>query len=182
MAETITIARPYARAAFEQAHATGELNRWSNLLQVAAFIAADPSMRSLLENPKLSAQEKSNLMLDLCGEVLKDDIPEAGRNFISLLADNRRLTVLPHITAIFETLRTEAEKTIQAQLVTAFTITDTQRKKIAKALKAKLKRNVELECTVDESLIGGAMIRAGDLVIDASVQGQLERLAAALRH
>lgn len=182
MAETTTIARPYARAAFEEAQASGELNRWSELLQAAAAVAADASMRSLLANPKVNHQEKANLLLDICSEICKDGIPDAARNFIMLLAENLRLPALPQIAAIFEKLRADAEKTVQAQLVTAFAISDAQRKKIAKALKARLKRNVELECAVDNSLIGGAIIRAGDLVIDGSVRGQLDRLAAALRH
>jgi F-type H+-transporting ATPase subunit delta len=182
MAETITIARPYARAAFEQAYAAGDLNKWSALLQAAALVAGDASMRSLLGSPRLSSQERADLVLGICSEVCKEGIPEVGRNFVLVLAENRRLDVLPQISVLFEGLRAEAEKTIQAQLVTAFAVSDAQRKKVAKALKARLKRDVELECAVDESLIGGAIIRAGDLVIDGSVRGQLDKLAAALRH
>lgn len=182
MAETITIARPYARAAFEQAFEAGELSKWSDLLQVAAYITMDTSVRPLLANPKLNAGEKTELVLGICAEVCQDGIPEAGRNFVALLAENNRLIVLPQITAVFEHLRAEAEKTIQANLVAAFAVSDAQRKKIAKALKSRLKREVEIECTVDKSLIGGVVIRAGDLVIDGSVRGQLNKLATALRH
>lgn len=181
MAEMITVARPYARAAFEEAQAAGELNIWSDLLQVAAVIAVDVSMWSLLASPKLSHQEKVDVILDICSEVCKGGIPKAGHNFFTLLAENRRLVALPQIAAIFEVLRADAEKIVQAQLVTAFAVSDTQRKRVIKSLKARLKRNVVLECKVDEALIGGAIIRAGDVVFDGSVRGQLHKLATTLR-
>lgn len=186
MAESITIARPYARAVFEAAQATDTLAPWSTLLQTAAQVTAAETLRDWLTNPKLSAQEKADLVLDVCRELYEKsgagELPEAGRNFIYLLAENQRLDVLPDIAAIYEMLRAEAEKTVHAQLITAFAVNDKQRDKIAKKLKARLKRTVVLECTVDPALMGGAIIRAGDLVIDGSVRGQLNRLAAALQH
>ncbi len=175
-----TIARPYARAAFEDAYASGELQRWSDLLQAATIVAAEPSMRGLLVTPQLSYQQKAELLLDICSEVCTAGIPEAGRHFITLLAENHRLTVLPYIVILFEKRRAEAEKTVQAELVSAFPVTDAQRDQIAAGLQARLKRTILLDCQVDESLIGGAIIRAGDLVIDGSVRGQLQKLATAL--
>ena len=180
MAETTTIARPYARAAFEEAEASGELKRWSELLQAAAVVAADPSMRALLATPQLSYQQKAELLLDICSAVCTDGIPEAGRHFITLLAENRRLAVLPYIVVLFEKRRAEVEQTVQAELVSAFPISDAQRDEIAEGLKARLKRTIMLDCKVDQSLIGGAIIRAGDLVIDGSVRGQLQKLATVL--
>jgi F-type H+-transporting ATPase subunit delta len=97
------------------------------------------------------------------------------------LAENHRLYTIPEIATIFEELRKEAEKSVQAQIISAYPITDAQRNSIAKGLKAKLNRDVVLECAVDESLISGAIIRAGDLVIDGSARGQLAKLATTLR-
>ena len=179
MAEIITIARPYARAAFEYAQAKkGGLKRWSEMLQLAAIIVADPAMHRLLANPKVSDEDKVNLILDIGGKTFSKE----GENFIRLLADNGRLTELPEILVIFEKLRADAEKTIHAELISPFDVTDEQRDKVAAALKARLKRDVVIESKIDESLIGGAIIRAGDLVIDGSARGQLAKLATALRH
>lgn len=180
MAETTTIARPYARAAFEQAQETGNLQACSDLLQLAALIITDKDMHQLLLHPKLGTREKAKLLLDMCSEIYRNDIPETVRNFIGLLAENRRLTAIPEIALIFEKLRAEAEKTIQAQLISAFAVTEEQRHKIAEGLKKRLKRDIVLESSVDESLLGGVIIRAGDLVIDGSARGYLNKLAAAL--
>ena len=181
MAETTTVARPYARAAFEQAFATQELKRWSDLLQTATVVAADPSMRELLTSPQVGYQQKADLLLDIASEVCTDGIPEQARNFIVLLAQNRRLGLLPPIAALFEKLRAEAEKTVDAEVVSAFPVDDAQRDEIAQGLEKRLKRSILLHCKVDQSLIGGAIIRAGDLVIDGSVRGQLQRLGAVLQ-
>ncbi len=180
MAETTTIARPYARAAFAAAFAAGELKLWSDLLQTATVVAADPGIRTLLATPQISYQQKADLLLDIGNEVCADGVPDAARNFITLLAQNRRLEVLPQIVVQFEKLRAEAEKTLQAELISAFPVSDKQRDTIAAGLQARLKRQVALECKVDQSLLGGAIIRAGDLVIDGSVRGQLQRLTTAL--
>jgi F-type H+-transporting ATPase subunit delta len=178
MAETTTVARPYARAAFEYAHGRkGGLKKWSQMLQLAADVARDPGARALFGNPEISDDDRVGLIFDIGGE----KFDEAGRNFIKLLAENGRLAILPEIAAIFETLRAEAEKTIHAELTAAFALSEEQREKIAAALKGRLKRDVKLECVVDEALIGGAIIRAGDLIIDGSAKGQLAKLGVALR-
>lgn len=183
MAETTTIARPYARAAFEQAEAKrGGLKRWSDMLGTAAVVAADPAMQRLLANPRLSPQQKADLVIDLCNEIPESAHPTREcQNFIRLLAENRRLALLPEIYALYERLRTEAEKTIQAEVISAFDLSEEQRARIAESLKAKLKREIELEVKVDEALLGGAIIRAGDLVIDGSARGRLAKLGSALR-
>ena len=183
MAERTTVARPYAKAVFEQAQAKkGGLKQWSELLQVAALVATDESIRPVLASPRLSAEEKADLLLDICSEVYgnKNIWKQAG-NFIKLLAENHRLNAIPEIMVIFERLRAEAEQTLHAELISAFEVSDEQRDRIAARLKEKLKRDIELEVSVDESLMGGAIIRAGDLVIDGSARGQLARLATALR-
>lgn len=183
MPETTTIARPYARAVFEQAHAKkGGLKRWSVMLQALAAVAGDAGMRKVLASPSLGGDDKVNLLLEICGQIPDVNITKEGQNFVRLLAENDRLPLLPEIAAQYETFRAEAEKTVHAELVSAFEVSDEQRTRLAEALKRRLDRDVELTVTVDDSLLGGAIIRAGDLVIDGSARGQLDRLAAALRH
>lgn len=178
MAETITIARPYGRAAFEYAQARkGGLKKWSEMLSTAAAVVQDPAMQAILDDPAKSSEEKAGTLLEICG----DGLTKAGSNFIKLLAENRRLALLPDILEVYEELRAEAEKTVDAEMVSAFPVDSAQLQTIAQALSNRLQREVNLSCTVDESLIGGAIIRAGDLIIDGSAQGALDKLATALR-
>lgn len=178
MAEITTVARPYARAAFEYAKAKkGGLKRWSEMLQLAAALVSEAAMRVYIASPEHSAEQKAGVLLDIGGEKLTN----AGGNFIRLLAEKNRLPLLPEISSLFEEFRAEAEKTLEAEMVSALPVDNAQREQIARALSAKLQRDVVLNCTVDESLLGGAIIRAGDLVIDGSAQGKLAQLAAALR-
>jgi len=189
MAETTTVvrpaaaARPYARAAFEDAQAANALPLWSELLQAAAAVAADPVMQRLLGawNPTLRGDQKAELVAGLCRD-LRDgaEVPEVFVTFLKMLAEFHRLHQLPGIAVLFERLRAEAESTLHAQLISAAAVTDTQRQSVATALKAKFQRNVELDCKTDESLIAGAVIRVGDLVIDGSARGRLDKLATAL--
>ncbi len=189
MAETTTVvrpaaaARPYARAAFEDAQAANALPLWSELLQAAAAVAADPAMQRLLGpwNPTLRSDQKAELVAGLCRDLRGGtEVPEVFVTFLEMLAEFHRLHQLPGIAVLFERLRAEAESTIRAQLISAAAVTDAQRKRVAKALKAKFRRNVELDCKTDESLIAGAVIRVGDLVIDGSARGRLDKLATAL--
>ncbi len=178
MAELTTIARPYARAAFETARAVdGGLAQWSEMLQLTAAIVSDPAMREVLASPSLDSDHKAGLMLEVCGDRLTSE----GSNFVRLLAENNRLAVLPDVADVFEQLRAEAEATVEAELVSALQVSDEQREQIAAALSKRLGREVALKCTVDKSLLGGAIIRAGDLVIDGSARGKLAKLAIALR-
>lgn len=178
MAELITVARPYAQAVFQRAQETGRLAEWSAELQFAAAVAAEPRMADLIESNRLTKAQLSERFIGVGAEQLSDE----GRNLVRLLAENRRLSLLPEIAAVYEILRAEAESTVEAHMVSAQPLDDAQRDRIAQALKARLGRNVTLSATVDESLIGGAIIRAGDLVIDGSVRGKLGRLATALNH
>ncbi len=178
MAELTTVARPYAQAVFERAQETGRLADWSDELHFAAAVAADPQMADIIESTRLTKAELAELFIGVCAERLSDD----ARNLVRLLAENRRLVLLPEIAAVYEVLRAAAERTVEAEMVSAYPLDDAQRGRIAEALKARLGRNVTLSATVDESLIGGAIIRAGDLVIDGSVRGKLGRLASALNH
>lgn len=180
MAEKTTLARPYAQAVFDLARAQGKdgagLKAWSEMLELAASVATDPQMQSLIGDPRIRKEQLVQLVLDVCGTKLD----EAGQNFIKLLVENRRLDVLPEIRAHYEAQRAEAEGTLQAQVVSAFPLSAEQQSKIASALKARLGRSINVTASVDQSLLGGVIIRAGDMVIDGSARGQLANLATAL--
>ncbi|MDH5357659.1 MAG: F0F1 ATP synthase subunit delta [Gammaproteobacteria bacterium] len=176
MAEAITIARPYANAVFAIAQEKGELKAWSDLLAVLAQCVADPDMQSIISSPAVSDEQVVTLLADISGELMSQD----ARNFLALLAENNRLQLLADIAVIFEELRAEAEQTIAADVISARALTSEQENKISAALKTRLGRDVTLNTTVDESLLGGAIIRAGDLVIDGSALGKLNRLANAI--
>jgi len=189
MAETTTVvrpaaaARPYARAAFEDAQAADALPLWSELLQASAAVAADPTMQRLLGpwSPALPGDQKAELVAGLCRDLRGGaEVPEVFITFLKMLAEFHRLHQLPSIAVLFERLRAEAETTIHAELISAATVTAAQRKVVIKALKSKFKRKIVLDCKTDESLIGGAVIRVGDLVIDGSARGRLDKLATAL--
>jgi F-type H+-transporting ATPase subunit delta len=172
MAEKVTIARPYARAAFEHARDCNAFGAWSELLSTASAIVADERVAKLLSSPRVTPDELVGLIADIAGKMLD----EQGRNFLNMLAQNRRLDLLPEIAAIYEVLRAEVENTADVQVISAVALDDAQRQRLATALRKRLKRDVRLHCQVDASLIGGAIVRAGDLVIDGSLRAGLERL------
>jgi F-type H+-transporting ATPase subunit delta len=176
MAESITLARPYANAAFEVAVADKALAEWSGMLKTLAAVTADGKVSTLLKNPALTADKQSDALLAICG----NDISAKGKNMIRLLADNRRLPLLPEISEIFEVLKAAKEKSIDVELATAFTLSDALVEQLTQALQKRLDRQVKLHTSVDQSLIGGAVIRAGDTVIDSSVRGKLNKLAESL--
>jgi F-type H+-transporting ATPase subunit delta len=178
MAEAITVARPYAQAAFKFAQEQHALKDWSEMLLLLAAMAEDPAMQELIDSPHLTETQLADLFIEIGGERLNDKC----RNFLRVLAANRRLPLLPEITALFELQRQEAESTIQAELVSAYPASEEQQAKVIDSLRKRLGREVRLTCSTDSALLGGAIIRAGDLVIDGSVRGKLERLGTALNH
>jgi len=178
MAEKITIARPYAQAVFDLAREQGDFKRWSEMLNLVAEVVAHPDMARLIDDPRVTREQLIGLLLVICDKGLD----EAGRNLVRLLAENHRLEMAPEITALYEIERATAEGTVRAEIISASTLTDDQRSDIAAALKRRLGREVTLEARVDDTLLGGAIIRAGDLVIDGSVAGKLERLGGELLH
>jgi F-type H+-transporting ATPase subunit delta len=176
MAEAKTIARPYAEAAFALAQQRKALKPWSEMLALAAAVAADPSVARLATDPKTTGARLLGLFLSVCGERLD----AAGQNLVRVLVENRRLALLPEIAAVYEDLKNAAEARVEATVVSAFELDAAQIKKIEEALKRRLNRDVRVTTAVDRGLLGGLFIRANDLVIDASVRGQLARLAANL--
>lgn len=176
MAELITLARPYAKAAFERAKAQQALAEWAEVLNAAGQVAADEATRQLLTDPGLAEQKKGEVILECTGQT----VSEEQRNFLMILADNRRLALLPEIATLFNSFRAELERTIDIDVSSAFELTDAQQQQLAQALSKKLDRNVRIDATLDKSLIGGLVVRTGDLVIDASVRGKLTKLAESL--
>lgn len=178
MAENITVARPYAQAILELARERDDYAGWSDLLAVAARVASEPAFRRLLGSPAMERRQLADMVIDLCG----DQAGELGRNLIRLLADNGRLGYLPEISLEFERLRAEAENVVDVEVTSAVALDEPQQQKIATAMRQRLGSNVRLHCEIDETLLGGAVVRAGDLVIDGSLRGRLDRLAGALTH
>ncbi len=176
MAEFTTAARPYAKAAFELAQATDRFEPWSDMLSFMAAVAHDPTMRAVLDSPSLTKQQAADLFISVC----KEQLDLQGENFIKLLAENRRLTILPEIAALFAFYRSEAEGKIDAEVVSAQEITEKQLTTITAALGKRLGREVIVTARTDPALLGGAVIRAGDLVIDGSIRGKLNKLATAV--
>ncbi len=176
MAEKSTIARPYAQAVFELAREQGKLKEWSAALQELSAVCANADVASVIQNPGLDRAVIADVVIAACGKALNAD----SQNLVKVLAENRRLDVAGEILVQFEVQRAEAEKTVDAEVISAFEVSKGQQDKIAAALKARLGREVKLSCRVDESLIGGAIIRAGDMVIDGSAAGHMKSLATAL--
>jgi len=178
MAEPITVARPYAQAVFRLARETGRLDAWQDRLDLLAAIADHPDMARLIGDPRLTRKQLADLVLEIAGERLD----EPGRNFVRLLAENRRLALLPQIRELYSALRHAAEGEVDVELVTAREVPEDLVRQIAEALRRRLDRQVSLSTRIDPALLGGAVIRAGDLVIDGSVRGRLQRLAQTLSH
>lgn len=185
MSETSNIARPYAVAVFELAQAQNELAAWNTCLEVLAAIAADKQVKPLANNPRVSSEQLQQLILDVATEklagVLTGELNEHAVNLVKLLIRNGRIDVLPSIARAYAAMRAEAERVIEAEMITATEINPKQREQFTVALQSKLGRTVKLEFGVDRELIGGAVVRAGDWVIDGSVRAQLEQLVGALR-
>ncbi|MEH6491915.1 F0F1 ATP synthase subunit delta [Halopseudomonas sp.] len=176
MAELITLARPYAKAAFERAKAQQALAEWDELLTAAGQVVADSATRQLLTNPGIAEQKKAEFILECTGKTASEE----QRNFLMILAENRRLALFPEIATLFNSFRADLERTIDINVSSPFELTEEQQQKLAQALSKKLDRNVQIETTLDTSLIGGLVVRTGDLVIDASVRGKLTKLAESL--
>ena len=178
MSQALTLARPYARAAFSLARDSGALAPWSQALAFAAHVAVDPRIASLLGNPKLTHADAVTLLSP--NELSPDDAGEHFGRFLALLADNRRLALLPEIAGLYDELRNEAERVVKAKVTSATALPAGELDTIKVALKKRFGREVEIETAIDESLIGGAVIDAGDVVIDGSLKGKLGRLQSAL--
>ena len=176
VAERATIARPYAKAAFQYAQESKAFAEWSRGLKAAAEIVADPRLAALTKSPQWSQADLVSIIADVAG----DKFNPAMQNFVRVLAENHRLLLLPEIAAHYEVLRSDIDNTVDVEVVSAVELNAAQADKLKQALSKRLKRQVRMQTSVDPTLVGGAVVRAGDLVIDGSLKGRLERLATEL--
>ena len=176
MAELSTLARPYARAAFEYARGSDALEAWSEQLATAAAVTQDETMQSMFSNPSLTAAQQAQMFGEVCGEALSEKM----QNYIAILASHKRLSLLPEIYALFSRYKANQEKSVDVEVVSAFDLDDATSNKLATVLGKKLERDVKVSTSTDKDLLGGILIRAGDLVIDGSVRGRLNKLAEAM--
>lgn len=176
MAEITTVARPYAKAAFSYASEQKVLAKWGEMLAFAAAVAVDEKMAAFLARPQLTAAQQSEAVIAACGDKLDD----AGKNFVRQVCANRRVAALPVIRAQFDEMVAELQKLGEVRVTSAYAMDDAATAKLAVSLKRRFNQDVRLSVEVDPALMGGVVVRFGDLVIDASVRGRLEKLASTL--
>lgn len=177
MSELSTLARPYAEAVFRMAQGENDLAGWSSRLQSLALIVSDAQVARLIADPAVSAGRVAGLIVEVAGS----DLGERGGNFVKVLAENDRLSLLPEIGAQFEALKANAEGTLEATITSAQVLTQAQLDDLIAGLKTRFNRAVNVQVAVDPELIGGAVIAIGDQVIDGSVKGRLQRMSFALQ-
>lgn len=177
MAELSTIARPYAEAAFALAREHNALPDWSQMLQLASGVVADPRIAGALDDPKLDTAARESLLLSICGDRLNDE----GRNFLRVLIEADRIALMPAIAGQFDTLKDEADGVARATIETAFSLTDADLADLTAALARRFGRRIEATVVEKPELIGGARVTVGDNVIDATVSEQLRAMATQLR-
>jgi F-type H+-transporting ATPase subunit delta len=173
MAEKTTIARPYATAAFQEANEEKRLAEWSQMLRGGAEVVRDPRVHELLGNPSVAGEDLASFVIGIAAP----KIDEQGQNFFRTLAENHRLGYMPEISTLFDDLKDQAEGVIDVTVTSAAPIDDAQKQALSKALERKLKRTARLHFATDGALIGGAVLRAGDTVIDGSLLSRLKRIA-----
>ena len=176
MSDLTKFARPYAKAAFELARDGERLAEWSGMLQVSSQIAADDVVAAAISSPHVSTAQAAELFT----ATGTDQFDEQFSNMLGVLAENGRLLILPEISAMYEQLRQEEEKRLAVRVVAAVALTDEQRGRMSAALSKRFDREIKLESEIDASMLGGAVIYAGDMVIDGSVRGRLQKLAIRL--
>ncbi len=174
MAERLTIARPSAKAAFARAQAASRLAPWSAALAAAAAAVSDPRVRALVGNPTVAPAQLGAMVAEVAG--CDDD----GKRFIALLVENKRLAFLPEISRLFDRYKDEVEGVVDVELTAAAPVGEAEKSQLTAALAKRFGRQVRVHVSVDASLIGGAVVRAGDLVIDGSLKARLEKLGREL--
>ncbi|MDP3538295.1 MAG: F0F1 ATP synthase subunit delta [Azonexus sp.] len=178
MAESVTIARPYAEALFRAAKESGNLAKWAEQVTSLALVAANPEVRLAIGDPNVAAPQLVDLFRSACGTAVDTELA----NFIQLLSNNDRLGLLPEIGALYESYKRAEEGTKQAEIISAFPIDDNQVKALLPQLEAVFKTRLETSVTVNSALIGGIKVIVGDQMLDASVRGKLDAMATALNH
>ena len=176
MIEPTTLARPYARAAFEHARAAGDLAAWQAALSELVAITAEPKVAAAMRDPNQTAAQRAATLSGLAG----DAVPLPVANLLAIMADNGRLSLLPEVAMLFDQLKQAVESTVAVHVTSAYPLSDAETQQLAEMMQEKLARNITLTSETDPSLLGGALIRADDLVIDGSVRGRLNKLAGTL--
>ena len=176
MSEFTTAARPYANAVYDLAEQTGALDSWSDALSNLSAVVNDEQVSALLNNPEMGKQQKGELVTGVLG----DKLNKHQQNLVKLMAENGRLTIMADVQEQFEVARAKAENKVDAEVISAFELSAEQTNELVNTLKNKLGCDVTLTTTIDESLIGGVVIKAGDTIIDASMKSQLDSLALSL--
>ena len=176
MSELTTVARPYAKAAFDFAVENSAVDNWLEMLVFAAEVSQNETMMSYLSGGA-SVEQATELFLNVCDEQLDSN----GQNLIKVMAENERLLVLPQVLTLFSELKAEYDKEIAVDVTSAVKLKAAQQKVISAALEKRLARKVKLNCVVDANVVSGLLIKAGDLVIDGSVRGKLDRLATTMQ-
>lgn len=177
MASFNTLARPYAKAAFEVASSANKLDAWSSMLAVAAAVVSEPVFAERVRNPALTDERKAEDLLMVCEGYVDAEFANLART----LAEHDRLPLIPVIAELYEQHKAEHDRSVSVEVESAFELTADQQQTLATALSKRLDRTVTPHVTINPSLIGGVLIRAGDLVIDGSVRGKLAKLAEALK-
>jgi len=170
--QATTLARPYAEAAFARALETDSVDTWTDMLDLLVALVSNPDVARLLSSHRLDQEQMASLLLDVAGDQLTNE----GQNFVHLLADNSRLLVAPEINVMFTDLKNAHQGALEVTVSSAYVLKPAQEKHLAKALSKKLGREIHITSEKDHTLIGGVKIRAGDMVIDGSVAGQLKQL------
>jgi F-type H+-transporting ATPase subunit delta len=173
MSRDRTIARPYAKAIFELAHASDAMAEWGDMLALASEIAANPQVMAMMKDPNFSLEDRINVFLTIGEKVFTPNM----RSFIQLLGKFNRLLLLPCIGVMYDEMRAQAERLIVVKMTSAFAMDQAEQQEFAEKLKQRMHANILLECETDRSIIGGAIIQAGDVVIDGSIRGRLNKLA-----
>lgn len=176
MAELATIARPYANAVFELAKGEGTLDQWSRMLGLLTAATQHPTVALMLDSPDLPAAAKAFRLADVMG----DELDDRGKKFLQALAEHDRLELVEDVREQFEELRAEEQKSLDVEVIAAYELSEAQSENLKAALSRKFAKDISIETRVDRSLIGGAVIRAGDTVIDGSLRGKLTKLAETL--
>ena len=177
MVELATLARPYAEAVFELAVAANNFDEWSNNLNFLETVVKDPTITAVITKPEIGKDTVTRILLDIGDEYLS----ELGKNLVKILVDNHRLPVTPQIAHQYEQLKAQHQGHIQVEIASAYPVEPQQQQEIQTILQQRFDKIVDINTTIDKSLLGGWLVRAGDEIIDLSIKGHLQRLAFELR-
>lgn len=179
MSDTITIARPYAKAIFEHAQSKGTLGRWSEMISRLSMAVLDDQASRFITNPATTSKQQADLLMSIFKNNTSSELSTL-ESFVATLANSKRLLVLPEISVLYEEMRADEEKTLTVNVISYAALSQVQEDKLIDKFSRRLNRQVTLNVTIDQSILGGAIFQADDLVIDGSVRGKLNKLSANL--